>query len=123
MTRGSFSLPSAPLALHPLPVPAYLHTVDTETQHGLSAAGVETISRAIADPRRFAILKQIAACEQGSLCSCLDAQQCLSPATISHHIKELTEAGLIDARREGRNMRLVLRRDTWKAYLASLAAL
>ena len=80
------------------------------------------ITRALADPRRFAMFEQVAA-QKSLTCSDLDAHQDISPATISHHLKELTEAGLITAEREGRTMRLSLHRATWNAYCKRLAAL
>lgn len=80
------------------------------------------ISRALADPRRFAILRQVA--EQPFLpCSGLSVQECISPATISHHIKELQLAGLLEVEREGRGMKLMLRREVWEAYLQALGSL
>lgn len=52
------------------------------------------VARALADPRRFAIFQQIAA--SGNMaCSHLQEQELISPATISHHLKELSDAGLI----------------------------
>lgn len=88
----------------------------------LTPENIQAIARALADPRRFAILHQIAANET-LLCSRLDAQECISPATISHHLRELQEAGLVDARRDGRSMCLSLRRDVWNAYLRHLQQL
>ena len=85
----------------------------------LSEDQLHDILRALADPRRFAILQQIAARESVA-CSCLEEQKLISPATISHHLKELQEAGLIDVVREGRIARLTLRRDTWSRYLQQL---
>lgn len=82
----------------------------------------DAIARAIADPRRFAILKQVAATPCMG-CSALQEHQELSPATISHHMKELHEAGLIDIVREGRTASLQLRRETWQAYLDRLSSL
>jgi ArsR family transcriptional regulator, arsenate/arsenite/antimonite-responsive transcriptional repressor len=82
------------------------------------------ISRAIADPRRFAILQQVAAVQTGPLaCSSLQEHSVISPATISHHIKELTEAGLIHVEREGRGGNLILQRSVWNAYLKRLSSL
>ena len=81
------------------------------------------IARAVADPRRFAILQQIASCTGNLACSALDVQAEISPATISHHLKELTEAGLVDAERNGRVMLLSFRRELWRAYCLRLAAL
>jgi ArsR family transcriptional regulator len=80
------------------------------------------IARALAEPRRFAILQQIAT--QAVLpCTALPERHAISPATLSHHIKELQEAGLITAEREGRGMNLSLRRDVWEAYLRALSTL
>jgi ArsR family transcriptional regulator len=82
------------------------------------------ISRAIADPRRFAILQQVAAYHAGPLaCSHLQEHNVISPATISHHIKELAEAGLIHIEREGRSGSLILHRPVWNAYLKRLSSL
>ena len=89
----------------------------------LTQEQTERIAKALGDPRRFAMLQQIAAAKQCMGCSNLDAHQELSPATISHHLKELQEAGLVDVAREGRVARLSLRRDVWDAYVAQLAKL
>ncbi len=83
----------------------------------------QSIARVLADPRRFAILQQIASCTGALPCGALNVQAEISPATISHHLKELIEAGLIDAEREGRSMHLSFRRDLWHAYCKRLAAL
>ena len=80
------------------------------------------ISRALADPRRYAILRQIAAAGEMACCS-LEEQAIISPATISHHLKELTEAGLIEVEREGRTANLRMCRPVFDAYLTRLAAL
>ncbi len=88
----------------------------------ITAEQFSAISRVLADPRRFAILQQIAA-QDGVTCSALHEQQVISPATISHHLKELSEAGLIEIEREGRFANLFLHRDVWKAYVNRLASL
>ena len=89
----------------------------------LSAEQTERIARAVADPRRFAMLQQIAGAKECVGCSALNAHQELSPATISHHLKELQEAGLIEVAREGRTAQLTLKRDVWDAYVAELGRL
>ena len=94
----------------------------TAGQLKLSPEQIAAVARAVAEPRRFAILQQIAT--QKSLpCTALPVRHCISAATLSHHMKELQEAGLISSEREGRNVRLTLRRDVWEAYLRELAAL
>lgn len=88
----------------------------------LTGEQIAAIARVVAEPRRFAILQQIAS-HQELACSGLAAHGCISPATISHHLKELQAVGLVRAEREGRGMRLSFQRPLWEAYLRELAAL
>ena len=86
----------------------------------LSDNQVHLIAKALADPRRFEILKQIGA---GKSCvSCTDVRACqpVTAATLSHHIKELEAAGLIAIVRKGKFADLVLQRDILRAYLNHL---
>ena len=61
--------------------------------------------------------KKPASCS--AICQCVG----LAPATVSHHLKELFAAGLIDIERDGKFAYPSLRRDVWKAYLKRLSAL
>ena len=88
----------------------------------LSDEQFQSIARALADPHRFAILTQVAAAD-GMACSRLHEHEVISPATVSHHMKELSEAGLVEVRREGRDAYLSLRRPVLGAYLKRLACL
>jgi DNA-binding transcriptional ArsR family regulator len=78
------------------------------------------IARALADPRRYEILKQVGEAKAACPCCQLLASHEITPATLSHHMKELEVAGLVDAVREGKNVRYVLRRDVLKAYTDQL---
>ena len=82
---------------------------------------MQLIAKALADPRRFEILKQIGG-ETSSL-SCTDLRECqpISAATLSHHLKELEVAGLITIVRTGKFANVALRREVLQAYLESLA--
>jgi ArsR family transcriptional regulator, arsenate/arsenite/antimonite-responsive transcriptional repressor len=81
------------------------------------------ISKALAEPKRFEILQKIGESKDASTCSCLVECIGIAPATVSHHIKQLDAAGLVNVDRHGKFAYVTLRRDVWKAYLRRLSAL
>lgn len=102
------------------PISPYHGEVTSAQKTKLSPEQFQAIARALAEPRRFAMLQQIGR-ESSLSCGALNEQEHISPATISHHLKELQEAGLIQVEREGRCANLTLRREIWDAYLKQLS--
>jgi ArsR family transcriptional regulator len=88
----------------------------------LSPSDVHAISRVISDPRRFEILKHIAA-QSCTACSDLRAAFPISAATLSHHLKELESSGLITTNKRGKFVDTEFCRSRWRAYIAELKKL
>jgi ArsR family transcriptional regulator, arsenate/arsenite/antimonite-responsive transcriptional repressor len=100
-----------------------LTTQRTPKATRLSSARRTAILKALADPRRFELLERIA--KAGCPLGCAEARAALpiSAATLSHHIKELETAGLINVRREGKFHFLTLKPGMLKSLIDLLAAL
>ena len=75
------------------------------TREPLSAGAAERIApllKALADPVRLRLMSLIASHEDGEACVCeLNDAFDLSQPTISHHLKVLHEAGLLDRNKRG----------------------
>jgi ArsR family transcriptional regulator, arsenate/arsenite/antimonite-responsive transcriptional repressor len=79
-----------------------------------SAAGLAQVFKALGDPVRLRLISLIGAREGGEVCVCdLTSAFDLTQPTISHHLRVLREAGLIDSERRG----------TWVYYRLVPAAL
>ena len=74
-------------------------TIDTLLD---DAEGTAALFGALADPARVKIVGQILRCG-GACCACeFEPEVGLSQPTVSHHLKKLTEAGLLDREQRGR---------------------
>ena len=87
----------------------------------LSEEQIHLIAKALADPRRLELLRQIGSCNDRAQCADIRGCHLVSAATLSHHMKELEMAGLVQVMREGKFASYLLRRDVLKAYTEQLA--
>ena len=79
-----------------------------------AAAGLAQVFKALGDPVRLRLVSLIGAHQGGEVCVCdLTTAFDLSQPTISHHLKVLKDAGIIDSERRG----------TWVYYRLVPAAL
>jgi ArsR family transcriptional regulator, arsenate/arsenite/antimonite-responsive transcriptional repressor len=80
------------------------------------------VSKALADHTRLRILEFIARKEE-TPCGKLAGIENVAPATVSHHLKILSEAGLIECRREGQFVFNRVKPERVRAYAESLKRL
>lgn len=66
----------------------------------MERARIEKISKALADSTRLKIFEAISTSKH-IVCGDLVAMRGVTPATVSHHLKVLSDAGLIECHREG----------------------
>ena len=97
----------------PDPVSASLRTLETATDScdpldsgGLDADQADALAhrlKAIADPTRLRMLSLLLSAEGGEACTCdlVDALE-LSQPTVTHHMKRLASAGLVEGERRSR---------------------
>ena len=80
-------------------------STDAGCRGGLRDRSRCSVFKALADPTRVAIVSRLACCDECCVCD-LTATFDLSQPTVSHHLKILREAGLVES--EGRG--------TWAYY-------
>jgi ArsR family transcriptional regulator len=70
---------------------------DVEAQH------LARVFKALGDPARVKLLSLIVASARGEMCACdMTEPVGLSQPTVSHHLKQLVEAGLVTREQRGR---------------------
>jgi ArsR family transcriptional regulator len=87
----------------------------------LTEGQMHLIAKALADPRRYELLRQIGRCTAPMQCSQIKDCQPVSAATLSHHMKELETAGLVRAVRDGKFVSYLLVREVLQAYTRQLS--
>lgn len=81
---------------------------------------IEKISKALADETRLRIFEAISSSEHMN-CGQIVSLRGVTPATVSHHLKILSEARLITCRREGQFVYSEAVPETIAAYAQALA--
>src|SRR5580692_8751400 len=82
--------------------------------------GIEKISKALADETRLRIFEAISATDFMN-CGEIVSMRGVAPATVSHHLKILSEARLIACRREGQFVYNQAVPETIRAYTRAFA--
>jgi ArsR family transcriptional regulator, arsenate/arsenite/antimonite-responsive transcriptional repressor len=75
--------------------------IAASTLSDVEAEATATLFRALGDPARVRILNMLAGCDEGCVCE-LTEPLGLSQPTVSHHLKTLTEAGVLSREQRGR---------------------
>jgi ArsR family transcriptional regulator len=88
----------------------------------MNQKGLTRIAKALSDPTRLAIYQAIASRPE-MYCGELVKKCPLSPGTISHHLKILAEANLIESRREGQFIYNRTLPQTIREYARTLTAM
>lgn len=88
----------------------------------MNSTDVVKISKALADPTRLQIYEKIAA-NPNMFCGEIIEESDLSPGTVSHHLKILMEARLIECRKEGQFVHNRVVAETMREYTQALARL
>jgi ArsR family transcriptional regulator, arsenate/arsenite/antimonite-responsive transcriptional repressor len=83
----------------------------------------EKISKALGDSNRLKILHFLS--NKGGCGQCSDIQSVvdLAQPSISHHVKILVEAGLIEPEKEGRNHKYTINNDMLGQYMSMISDL
>ncbi|MDP3967014.1 MAG: metalloregulator ArsR/SmtB family transcription factor [Nocardioides sp.] len=76
-----------------------------EALSAADAAGVAVRLKALADPTRLRLVSFLLGSAEAEACTCdLAPYVGLSEATVSHHLKQLLDAGLVTKERRGMNV-------------------
>jgi ArsR family transcriptional regulator, arsenate/arsenite/antimonite-responsive transcriptional repressor len=96
--------------------------ITTETTH-MNSKMAGKISKALADPNRLLILKEIKKQKDCLYCADINDMIDLAQPSICHHLKLLTDTELILSEKEGRNVKYKLNEKVIDDYIAFLEGL
>ena len=89
----------------------------------LSTKQIEKISKALGDSNRLMILQHISKKGGCGQCSDIQDESALAQPSVSHHLKVLIEAGLIEPEKEGRHHKYTLNEAVLKEYTKAVSQL
>lgn len=80
---------------------------------------IERISKALGDPHRLKMLQEV---NKRGWMSCTDVCELmgLAQSSVSHHAKQLVDAGLVIAEKEGRCVKYAIDKEVLNSYLKFL---
>lgn len=83
---------------------------------------MQRIARALADARRYEILKKLSNKDCATPCCEIAGNFDISAATLSHHMKELEAAGLVRSEKNGKFVNYFPQARVLRAYLSRVKA-
>lgn len=89
----------------------------------MDAKKAEKISKALADPNRLTILKEIKKSKDCLYCVDLNSKINLAQPSIAHHLKLLIDCDLVTSDKEGRHVRYYLNSKLLDDYIGFLEGL
>jgi ArsR family transcriptional regulator, arsenate/arsenite/antimonite-responsive transcriptional repressor len=88
----------------------------------MDRASIERISKAFANKTRLLIFEAIAGNKEIN-CSAIVTLRGVAPATVSHHLRILSDAGMIECRRHGQFVHNRVVPETLENYARAIQAL
>jgi ArsR family transcriptional regulator len=115
-------MPIAPLPQLPVNLAACCSPVTAGVLDDDTAEQLARVFKALGDPTRVRLLSLIAASADGEACACdLIEPVNLSQPTVSHHMRQLVDAGLVTRQQRGKWAYYRLVNDTLRAVATALA--
>lgn len=90
---------------------------------GMNQKKAEKISKALADPNRLLIIREIKKQKDAFYCSELENVVDLSQPSICHHMKLLTDTEVVLSEKEGRNVKYTINNEMIDEYIEFLQTL